>query len=129
MGLKMRKISQIPVLDDLRNFPCFKPDVVARLLATTPSDEELEDARALFAALADRARVKILHAFSSGEELCVYDVAHILQMSVSSASHHLRKLRDLRIIKHRSEGKMIIYSLRDQFSAELIQLVLRKRKK
>ena len=91
-----------------------------------PEDARLEEARVLFGALADRTRLKVLHALSSGDELCVCDVAHVLQMSVSAASHHLRKLRDLKILKYRNDGKMAYYSLRDRFAAELVQQALRQ---
>jgi len=105
--------------DELCNVPCFKGDLVARLKQAMPSDDELEEARVVFAALADRTRLRILHALREGEELCVCDVAHVLGMSVSVASHHLRKLRDLRILKYRNDGRMAYYSLRDRFAADL----------
>lgn len=89
-----------------------------------PSDEELEAARITFGALADGTRLKILHALKDGEELCVCDVAHVLGMSVSAASHHLRKLRDLRILKYRNDGKMAYYSLRDPFAGDLVKRAL-----
>ena len=85
-----------------------------------PSEETVEDTRALFAALADRARLKILYSFTRTEELCVCDVAHVLGSTVSTASHHLRKLRDLKLLKYRNDGKMSYYSLRDDFAARLV---------
>jgi DNA-binding transcriptional ArsR family regulator len=111
---------------DLCTVPCFKTKLVARLRASMPSDEQLEDARATFAALADRTRLKILYALKDGEELCVCDVAHVLGTSVSAASHHLRKLRDLKILKYRSDGKMAYYSLRDPFAGSLAQQAIRE---
>jgi ArsR family transcriptional regulator, lead/cadmium/zinc/bismuth-responsive transcriptional repressor len=105
--------------------PCFKQDLVARLRREIPDDEQLEDARVIFGALADRTRLKILHALSGGEELCVCDVAHVLGMSVASASHHLRKLRDLRILKYRTDGKMAYYSIRSRLVPVLIGRVLK----
>jgi DNA-binding transcriptional ArsR family regulator len=89
-----------------------------------PSDEQLDEAQVLFSALADRTRLKVLLALRGGEELCVCDVAHVIGMSVSAASHHLRKLRDLKILKYRNDGKMAYYSLRDRFAAELVHLAL-----
>lgn len=91
-----------------------------------PDEVALEHAQVLFAALADTARLKILHALGGGEELCVCDVAHLLGASISAASHHLRKLRDLRILKFRNDGKMAYYSLRRSFAGELVRLVLRE---
>jgi ArsR family transcriptional regulator, lead/cadmium/zinc/bismuth-responsive transcriptional repressor len=112
--------------DDLCGFPCFKKELVARVRASLPSDDELEDARVIFAALADKTRLKVLHVLRTGEELCVCDVAHVLDMSVSVASHHLRKLRDLRILKYRNDGKMAYYSLRDRFVGDLVKRALTK---
>jgi ArsR family transcriptional regulator, lead/cadmium/zinc/bismuth-responsive transcriptional repressor len=114
---------------DLCNVPCFKEDLVAGLQGRMPPDEELEEARVVFAALADRRRLKLLHALSDGEELCVCDIAHVLSVSVSVASHHLRKLREIGILKHRTDGKMAYYSLRDRFAAELVAQALRQVKK
>ncbi len=108
------------VAEDACNIPCFKGDLVRDLRASMPTDEALEEVRVLFAALGDRTRLKILHAFKDGEELCVCDVAHVLGMSVSAASHHLRKLRDLKFLKYRNDGKMAYYSLRDRFVASLV---------
>lgn len=101
--------------------PCFKTDLVARLREQIPPDDALENARVLFAALADRTRLKILHAFRAGDELCVCDVAHVTGMSVSAASHHLRKLRDVKILKYRTRGKWAYYSLRDDFVGALVE--------
>ncbi len=84
-----------------------------------PSDEVIEETRILFAALADRVRLKIFCAFRDGEELCVCDVANVLGTSISTASHHLRKLRDLRLLKYRNDGKMSYYSLRNKYAAKL----------
>jgi DNA-binding transcriptional ArsR family regulator len=91
-----------------------------------PSEAELEEARLMLAAVADKNRLKVLHALRIGGELCVCDVAHVLGMTVSTASHHLRKLRDLRILGHRNDGKMTYYSIRDRFTAELVKKVLRQ---
>jgi ArsR family transcriptional regulator, lead/cadmium/zinc/bismuth-responsive transcriptional repressor len=111
---------------DRCNVPCFKEALVARIKSDMPTNAALEEARVLFTALADRARLRILHALMRTDELCVCDVAHVLGMSVASASHHLRKLRELKILKHRNDGKMAYYSLRDRFAAELVTHALRQ---
>lgn len=104
--------------------PCFNLDLVRRLRAALPSDEALEESRVLFAALADRTRLKILFSLRGGEELCVCDVAHVLGASVATASHHLRKLRDLGLLQYRNDGKMMYYSLRNPFAAALVAQAL-----
>lgn len=115
--------------EDRCRVPCFKEDLVARLRGAMPSEEAIEEACSVFTALADRTRLKLLYALSGGEELCVCDVAHVLGVSVSAASHHLRKLRDLKILKYRNDGKMVYYSLRDPLPAELVSQALRQPKR
>lgn len=110
----------IAIAENLCNVPCFKEGLVKKLRSRMPAEETLEDTRVLFAALADRARLKILFSLTRAQELCVCDVAHVLGSSVSNASHHLRKLRDLKLLKYRNDGKMAYYSLRNEFAARLV---------
>lgn len=128
MRLKDKPIPRLPSAgrEDLCNVPCFKKELVAQVTRSMPSDKALEEARVLFAALADRTRLRILHALLVADELCVCDVAHVLGMSVAAASHHLRKLRQLGILKFRNDGKMVYYSLRDRFAADLVTHALRQ---
>ncbi len=102
----------------------FNPEVVARVRAVAPSSENLSEAELLFGVLADCTRLRIVHALLQADELCVCDVAQVLGSSVATASHHLRKLRDLRILRHRSDGKMVYYSLLDARAAQLVAALL-----
>lgn len=108
----------------LCNVPCFKGELVARLRRRMPDERSLARARGLFTALGDRHRLRILSALGGGEELCVCDVAHVLGVGVSVASHHLRKLRDLGILKDRDDGKMVYYSLREASVAKMVSRAL-----
>ena len=91
-----------------------------------PGDDLLESAQVLFGALADRSRLKILYALRNDEELCVCDVASLLNIKVAAASHHLRKLRDLNILKYRNDGKLAYYSLKDPRVADVLCYALRQ---
>ncbi len=104
--------------------PCFKESLVRKLQRQMPPAGILEEAETLFSALADRARLKILFALGDGEELCVCDVAHVVGVSISTASHHLRKLRDLRLLQYRNDGKMAYYSLRNGLAGRLVASTL-----
>lgn len=84
-----------------------------------PDEPRLKRAGALFALLADDQRLKILLALKAAHELCVCEVARMLGVSVSVASHHLRRLRDVEILEDRSVGKLAYYSLRDRFVIDL----------
>ena len=126
MRLKNTTAAHLSTRGDLCNVPCFKKGLVSRLRAGLPEDAVLDEARALFAALAERTRLKILHALSRADELCVCDVAHVLGMSVAATSHHLRKLRQLGVLRLRNDGRMAYYSLASRFAVDLATRAVRK---
>ena len=87
-------------------------EVVKKVRAKMPDEENLLDLADLFKVFADSTRVKILWALFQ-EELCVCDIAVLLGMSKSSISHQLRVLRQTRLVKYRKSGKVVYYSLAD----------------
>ncbi len=111
---------------DICQIRCFNEELVTQVGEAMPGDDILENAQILFSALADNSRLKILHALSNCQELCVCDVASLLDVKIASASHHLRKLRDLKILKYRNDGKLAYYSLKDQRIAEVLFYTLKQ---
>ena len=73
-----------------------------------------------FKALADPTRLKIIYLLSKAP-LCVCDIANLLDMTQSAISHQLRLLRNLRLVKFKKEGKMVIYSLDDGHVLQLFK--------
>ncbi|MGE5578850.1 MAG: ArsR/SmtB family transcription factor [Bacillota bacterium] len=73
----------------------------------------------LFKALADRTRLQMLYLISR-EEWCVHDLAAACGTSLSNASHHLRLLRAMRVVKSRRSGKKVLYSLDDEHVQALL---------
>ena len=106
--------------------PYIDRSLVTRVRAALPVDGEFREACKIFGALGNRNRLRLLLALRSGDEICVCDVAHVLDINVSSASQHLRKLREVRILKSRNEGKMTFFSLRGRFAADLIEHAMTK---
>lgn len=74
----------------------------------------------IFKVLGDETRTKILYLLSE-RDLCVCDIATVLEMSLPAVSHHLRLLKALRLVKYRREGKMVYYSLDDEHILNLIR--------
>lgn len=74
----------------------------------------------LFRLLGDMTRFKILQALSK-RELCVCDIAAVLQTAQSAVSQQLRLLRSARLVKYRKEGTLAWYSLNDDTIAILLQ--------
>lgn len=73
----------------------------------------------LFKVLGDPTRIRIAHALSR-EELCVCDIANLLGVSQSAASHSLRALRQMKLVRFRREGKIAYYALDDEHVARLL---------
>lgn len=109
---------------DVCQIQCFNQALVDQISAGLPEDDLLEVAQVVFNALADKSRLKILHALSGDQELCVCDVASLLNVKVAAASHHLRKLRDRKILKHRNDGKLAYYSISDQRIENILSYAL-----
>jgi len=76
----------------------------------------------VFKVLADETRIKIAYALAVEEELCVCDVANIINASTATASHHLRLLKNLGLAKVRKEGKFVYYSLIDECVKQLMEI-------
>jgi DNA-binding transcriptional ArsR family regulator len=76
-----------------------------------------------FRVLGDPTRVRILDALSGGE-LCVCDIATLSGISESAASHQLRLLRGMRLVRTRRSGRLIYYTLDDHHIVALLKLAL-----
>jgi len=78
-----------------------------------PEEELLHDMADFFKVFGDTTRIKILFALLFSE-ICVCDLSVLLQMNQSAISHQLRVLKQARLVKHRREGKVVYYSLKDR---------------
>jgi DNA-binding transcriptional ArsR family regulator len=99
------------------------PEAVRRVHAHPLADAMAARLAETFKALADPTRVRMLHALSHAE-LCVGDLAAVLEMTESAVSHQLRLLRSLRVVRARRDGKLVYYTLDDEHVARLFQISL-----
>lgn len=88
-------------------------------LSCMPIDEEIYDLADFYKLFSDSTRLKILMALGENE-LCVSDLANILNMGQSAISHQLRILKQGRLVKNRRDGKVIYYELDDTHIKEII---------
>ncbi len=86
-----------------------------------PGAEVLENVSEVLKLLGDTTRLRILLALAT-TELCVCDLAALLEMTSSAISHQLRLLRARGIVKYRKEGKIVYYSLDDPQVQSLIKV-------
>lgn len=87
-------------------------DVVKKVGENMPNEDMLYDLADLFKIFGDSTRVKILYVLFSSE-MCVCDIAALLNMNQSAISHQLRVLKNARLVKNRRDGKIVYYSLDD----------------
>ena len=88
-------------------------DIVQKVADEIPKVDQLYELADLFKVFGDSTRVRILHVLSVSE-MCVCDIAAILNMTQSAISHQLRILKNARLVKNRREGKVVYYSLDDE---------------
>lgn len=94
------------------DFICVHDEVVKQVNEQMPDEEKLFDLADFFKVFADTTRIKILYVLMCSE-MCVCDLAQILDMTQSAISHQLRVLKQMDLVKNRREGKSIFYSLAD----------------
>jgi len=76
--------------------------------------EEAEVAARAAKALGDPTRLAIAVALAQGGELCVCDLAWIVERADNLVSHHVRQLRSAGLVSSRREGKMVFYAVTDR---------------
>ena len=96
-------------------------DRVARAREESIPDQDMERLALVYKALGDPTRLKMAMALRGGE-MCVCDLAALLNLSESATSHQIRRLKDLALVKSRRDGQILYYSLDDHHVEELIQV-------
>jgi DNA-binding transcriptional ArsR family regulator len=96
------------------------PDLIARLQTVLIRDADVAALAETFHTLGDMTRVRILDALAQAE-LCVCDLAALLNLSESAVSHQLRLLRSLRLVRPRRDGRRVFYALDDQHVTRLFR--------
>jgi ArsR family transcriptional regulator len=94
-------------------------DLVAKAKKGLFEPEKAQEIAGIFQAMSDPTRVRLISSLLN-TELCVCDLAAVLDMTQSAISHQLRLLRDQRILKAHREGRMIFYSLDDEHVRDFI---------
>lgn len=96
-------------------------EMVERLSEIMPVPEEVYEVSELFKVLGDQTRVKILFTLIK-YEMCVCDIAQLLEMTQSAISHQLRVLKQARLVKYRREGKTVYYSVSDEHVSTILSM-------
>ena len=95
-------------------------EVVEAVGQKMPQENELNNLADFFKVLGDGTRAKIVWALDESE-MCVCDLAVLLNMTKSAISHQLRALRLSNLVKNRREGKNVFYSLADDHVRQIFE--------
>lgn len=95
------------------------PDRIKKAREKAAAGPELARVSELYKIFGDLTRIKILNALDA-VELCVCDLAHLLDMTNSAISHQLAVLKKYNLVKARKEGKIVYYSLSDSHVKTII---------
>ena len=95
-------------------------DVVEVVKKRMPKEGDLYDLSDFFKVLGDSTRVKIIWALDE-KEMCVCDIAVLLNMTKSAISHQLKSLKQADLVKFRREGKVVYYSLKDDHVKDIFE--------
>ncbi|MCS7082944.1 MAG: metalloregulator ArsR/SmtB family transcription factor [Bacteroidota bacterium] len=101
---------------------CVNPAAIAAVRGAMPSESVMEEMAGLLEAMGDRTRLKLLLSLLE-RELCVHELALLTGLSVSAVSHQLRRLRDLRLVRPRRQGRVVYYRLEDEHVGDVIRIV------
>ncbi len=96
-------------------------DIIDNIQTKMPVENSLYDLAELFKVFWDSTRIKILWALSEAE-MCVCDIASLLNMTQSAISHQLRILKQTRLVKYKKIGKSVFYSLDDNHVKKIFEL-------
>jgi ArsR family transcriptional regulator len=112
-----------PMIRDVCDVQSVNQVQVRRVQKQMPDATTLHQVADIFATLGDPTRARIVFALSQSE-LCVCDLAVLLNMTLSAVSHQLRILRHMGLVKFRKMGRMAYYSLDDEHASELLAQAL-----
>ncbi len=107
--------------ESVSEFLAAHEDVVKRVLETQPAEEELYELAEIFKVFGDSTRIRILYALIESD-LCVGDIAQLLNLTQSAVSHQLKILKDAKLVRFRREGKIIIYALDDDHVRNILNM-------
>ncbi len=98
-------------------------DLVEKALKNKPDDYMLSKLSELFKIIGDQTRIRILWTLDQNE-MCVCDIANVLNKTKSSISHQLAILKNIGVVKYRRSGKEVYYKLDDDHINKLYEIGL-----
>ena len=107
--------------EDICDCNIIHKEVVESTKKNMLSDNMFNKVSVFFKTIGDETRLKILYALDNNE-MCVCDIANLLNMTKSSISHQLKLLKDNGLVKSRKSGKEVYYMLDDEHVSIVVEV-------
>jgi ArsR family transcriptional regulator len=116
LGVRIMRENNQPICD----CEVINNEVVNKVKGMMPEIKDFYDLANLYKMFSDSTRVKILWALNCSE-MCVCDIAVLLNMTKSAISHQLKSLRLSNLVKYERQGKVVYYSLADSHVKDIFE--------
>ena len=90
---------------------------------TTLDIQKLEIAASKLRAMAHPMRIAIIELLTDNQKLTVTEIYERLGIEQASASHHLNILKNKGLLESKRDGKMILYSLKTNVLANVVECI------
>lgn len=108
------------MISDVCEINVIHEELVEKVKHNMLDENKIIDLAELFKVFGDSTRMKIICALLQNE-LCVCDIANIINSTTSAVSHQLRILKQAKLVKYHKEGKVVYYSLDDAHVYEIFK--------
>ena len=98
-------------------------DLVQKIKKNMLDEDKIIDLSELFKVFGDSTRMKIICCLFE-HEMCVCDIAELINSTQSAVSHQLRVLKQAKLVKFRKDGKTVCYSLSDEHVEMIFNMAL-----
>lgn len=106
--------------DSIQEQNIIRLEVVEEVKKKLLDEDKIIDLAELFKVFADSTRMKIICILKE-KELCVGEIAYIINTTQSAVSHQLRVLKQAKLVKYRKDGKVVYYSLDDDHVDDIVK--------
>lgn len=118
-----KNLYNILTIEQLLNYNVLMSEIVTKLKPLLPDTNLLYELSDFFKVMGDGTRIQLLWALEESE-MCVNDLASLLNMTKSAVSHQLKVLRVAKLVKAQKKGKNVYYSLSDEHVKTVFQMAL-----
>ena len=118
-----KNLYNILTIEQLLNYNKVMSEIVTKLKPLLPDTTLLYELSDFFKIMGDGTRIQLLWALEESE-MCVNDLASLLNMTKSAVSHQLKVLRVAKLVKAQKKGKNVYYSLSDNHVKTIFQMAL-----